>query len=264
MSCCSRPETKQEHHKTRRHVDTLQLCLATDVSASLQVCPGETSQWASTCVEPKQSKAHCISMSPMSKMSTYSEAIRIPSSKVSLGNCSQCHMRGTALCGEAFLPWGGSAASTLLHENRHNTTRRPVRTTSSTLKPCWNLSDLSLNKTEAEEQQLKSQVYLISISDTWLWEKASALFQPEGLLDSEQLPLIHWYHWCWNAEFGAPRLQYVQSIWTQSTLGLQPSHIPQPFIWLCRSMLVKSFLPLKRYHLETHLDRISLKSTWTL
>ena len=28
-------------------------------------------------------------------------------------------------------------------------------------------------------------------------------------------------NWCWNAEFGAPHLQYVQSNWTRSRLGLQ-------------------------------------------
>ena len=129
MSCSSRPETKQDRHRTTRHVDALQLCLATDVSASLQVCPGETSQWASTCVEPKHAKSSC-QMCP-----THSKAIRIPSSKVrevSLGIVASAHETHSSVW------WSLSSLRRLdfcingVKETRHTRPRR-VRNTSGTL-----------------------------------------------------------------------------------------------------------------------------------
>ena len=193
MSCSSRPETKQDRHRTTRHVDALQLCLATDVSASLQVCPGQASQWASTCVEPKHAKSSC-QMCP-----THSKAIRIPSSKVrevSLGIVASAHETHSSVW------WSLSSLRRLdfcingVKENRHTRLRR-VRTTSGTL-------NLSLKiKNEAEESGL-----LISRSGTW--RPFFKLKDPSSQ-----------NNWCWNAEFGAPHLQYVQSNWTRSTLGLQ-------------------------------------------
>lgn len=213
------PQNSQDMSCSSRHVDALQLCLATDVSASLQVCPGQASQWASTCVEPKHAKSSC-QMCP-----THSKAIRIPSSKVrevSLGIVASAHETRSSVW------WSLSSLRRLdfcingVKENRHTRLRR-VRTTSGTL-------NLSLKiKNEAEESGL-----LISRSGTWLWERASALFQTEGPLDSEQL-MLKCRVWGSTLAICAVQLNTEQA---RATTCFNPPSFHCHFIWVWHGMTV--------------------------